>query len=480
MVLRKDYPYILLAGVAAALTATAVYDPGDSVGTFALLGLIGIGVVMAIIINPSLGANVLLIAVFSNISSQLTNNGLPGVIKPLVAVVFGSILVRNYYIGQIPLHRPKTKRIEMFLLLYLAAVAGSYLVASDKDLAMESVIDLAKDIVIMYCILFCLRNFREWKSAVVIVIGVVIALSLLGIYLAITGNSGEQFFGFNSLDVDNRVSGPINEPNMWGQILVAVIPFVIFGFLRSNSTLKIIYASVLFILLVELLNTYSRGGYLALLLVIFLITFFFTRINILFIGVVVGLLVLIIPFLPATYVTRFESLTALSSNNQSGVYQDDSFRGRTSELLAGWAMFVDHPILGVGAANYPSNYQKYAQIIGIETRTEEREAHSLYVEIVAETGILGILTFIGFVITLFGALANIKSNLKRTRYFAEASTYISAMQVSLISYLFASLFLHGAFIRFFWILTALAMALIQILYELMNEQSEKQIKEALV
>ena len=99
MVLRRDYPYIFLAVLLSALAATAVADPGESVGTFALLGLMGVAMVMAILINPSLGANILLIAVFSNISRSFTDNGLPGVIKPLVAVVFVAILVRNYYVG---------------------------------------------------------------------------------------------------------------------------------------------------------------------------------------------------------------------------------------------------------------------------------------------------------------------------------------------------------------------------------------------
>lgn len=480
MVLKKDYPYILLAVVTSALVATVVFDPGDSVGTFALLGLFGIGVVMAIIINPSLGANVLIIAIFSNLSAQLTDNGYPGIIKPLVAVVFGSILVRNYYIGQIPTNRPKTQRIEIFLLLYLVAVTASYLTATDKDLTMERVVDFAKDIVILYCVLFCLRNFQEWKNAITVIIVVMVALCLLGVYQMATGDFEQNFFGFSHVDVDDRLSGPINEPNMWGQVIVLALPFVIFGFLRSNLSGKIIYASIFALFSFELLNTYSRGGYLAFFLILFLIMFFFTKINLFFIGTVVGILILALPFVPPAYAERFETLSLITANPGTGIYQEGSFRGRTSELIAGWEMFKDYPILGIGAANYAINYQKYAQIVGIETRTEQREAHSLYVEIMAETGILGILTFLGFLFALFRGLSNIKLSLRRTRYFAEASTYISAIQVSLISYLFASIFLHGAFLRYFWILSALAIALIQILYELINEHGDGHKKEVLV
>ncbi len=480
MILKKDYPYILLAVVTSALTATAVFDPGDSIGTFALLGLIGIGVVMAIIITPSLGANVLVIAIFSNISTHLTKLGMPGIIKPLVAVVFGSILLRNYYIGQIPVNRPKLRRIEIFLILYFMAVSASYLTATDKDLTMESIIDLGKDIVIMYCVLFCIRNFKEWKNIIIVIIALMAVISFLGAYQMTTGDFDQDFFGLSYVNKDDRLSGPINEPNMWGQVIVSVLPFVIFGFLRSDINGKLMYAGAFSLMIFALLNTYSRGGYLAFFVCIFLIMFFFTKFNLLFTSAVIGLLILIVPFIPPAYVERFQTLTAFTSTSQTGIYQEGSFRGRTSEVIAGFKMFSDHPILGIGSANYAINYQKYAQIIGIETRAEEREAHSLYVEIMAETGILGILSFLGFLFALFRGLSNIKANLMHTRYYAQISPYISAMQVSLISYLFASLFLHGAFLRFFWVLSALAMALIQISYELMNEQPDSRIEEALV
>lgn len=468
MVLKKDYPYILLAVALSTLIATAVSNPGESAGTFALLGLIGVAVVMVIIIYPSLGANILLIVVFSNISAELTDNGLPGVIKPLVAIVFGSILVRNYYVGQIPVNRPKTKRIEFFLILYFFVVTASYVVASDKDLAIERATDLAKDIVIIYCILFCLRNSQEWKVTIIVMVAVTTVLSLLGIYQIATENYVETFFGLSQIDADQRVGGPINEPNMWGQVIISIIPFAIFGFLRSSSTTKLTYAMVLVVLLIELLNTYSRGGYLAFFVVIFLVLFFFTRFNPMMMFAIILIGFLAFPFLPPSYVERLQSITSLSSGDENTLYQDSSFRGRTSEMLAGFAMFTEHPILGIGAANYPKNYQKYAQIVGIETRTEEREAHSLYVEILAETGILGILSFMGLVVSLFRGLSNIKSNLRHTHYYSEWVSYISAVQVSLIAYLFASIFLHGPFLRFFWIYVALVMALIQILYEKIN------------
>lgn len=149
MVLKRDYPYIIAAIFLSVLAAASAVNPSESIGTYAFLGLIGVGVIMAIMINPSLGANILFITIFTNVSSELTNMGLPGVNKPLVAIVFVAVMVRSYYVGQLPLYRPKTSRIETALIVYFLVVTASFLVASDRDLTMERILDLGKDILII-------------------------------------------------------------------------------------------------------------------------------------------------------------------------------------------------------------------------------------------------------------------------------------------------------------------------------------------
>lgn len=473
MVIRKDYPYILLALVLTALAATAVTDPGESIGTFALLGLLGVAVIMAIIISPSLGAYVLVLAVFSNVSRQLTDHGLPGVIKPLVAVVFIAILIRNYYVGGIPTSRPRTSMIEIALLAYFTMVAASFLVAGDRTLALERIIDLAKDIVIVYCILFSLRKLQEWDLTIFLIVTATAALSLLGLYQVATGDYAQTFFGFARIGTENRLGGPINEPNMWGQVLVAVIPFAVFGFMRETSAKKWIYALSFAILVAELLNTYSRGAYLAFLFGMILIMFFFTRFNALFAFGAVAAAILLLPFLPQQYIDRLQTITVLAPTSQNGVYQESSFRGRASEIRTGFLMFAARPILGVGAANYPVNYQEFTQVVGMEVRSEDREAHSLYVEILAETGILGATAFLGLLFFLFQTLSRLKRDISGLAAYQKWISHISAIQVSLLSYLFAALFLHGAYIRFFWLLLALTITLIVLIHDDLNDPYRK-------
>ena len=484
---KKDILYLIMAIGLAGITAVAVGNTDNPIGLYSFLGLLGIVVLIAILLNPSLGANVLIISIFANVSAQLTNHGYPGIIKPLVVIVFGAILIRNYYAGQIPINRPKISRVEVFLIIYFFAVTASFLVASNKDRALEGILDLGKDIIIIYCILFALRRPEVWKQTIWVVILTTSVLCLLGVYQTITKNYDQNFFGFARVNIvgeefERRLGGPINEANMWAQVLVAVIPLVFFRIIHERRKLtKLFCAAILALLLFELLNTYSRGGYLAFSVSVILMLFVFEKhFNPIVAFAVLGLIILLLPFLPATYRERFKTLASLNPTSANGIYADSSFVGRTSEIRSGLMMFATHPLLGIGVGNYENNYQEYAQLIGLEYRTEEREAHSLYVEVLSETGIVGIVSFLGIVFSIFIGLFKAKRDLKNSPYDEVWSSHINAVLVSLITYLFAALFLHGAFIRYFWILAAMGMSVIQLTDELLNRYKQSSRIEALL
>jgi hypothetical protein len=229
-VTKNDLFYILMSIAIAAVGVVAINNADSRVGLYGLLGLLGIAVVMAIIIKPSLGANILVFAVFTNISDLLTKQGFPGIIKPLVAIVAFALLVRYIYVGQAPIGHSRTARIEYFLLAYFMVVIASFLVASDKDVALAEILDMGKDIVIIYSILFALRQPQPWKQTVWLIMITTALLASLSLYQLIAHDYQQTFFGLASIQMEKvfgdattpRVGGPINAPNLWGQILVAV------------------------------------------------------------------------------------------------------------------------------------------------------------------------------------------------------------------------------------------------------------------
>ncbi|MCC7119437.1 MAG: O-antigen ligase family protein [Anaerolineales bacterium] len=488
---NNDLIFLLFSLLFAGAAAVALADPDTGVGLYGIAGVLGIVMVMMIIIKPNIGANILIITIFINISSELTNRGYPSIIKPLVVVVFAAIMVRNYYAGQLPKNRTRTFVIEVFLILYFVAMLASYAVASDKDRTMEAIQDLAKDIFILYTILFAIRETSTWKQAVWIIITVTTILCLLGAYQIFTGNYSQDFFGMariktqSVVEGDNsstsRIGGPIRDPNMWGEVLVAILPLIAFQIFNHSRPLVRVYAIAAFgIIGFELLNTYSRGGYVAFVVSMILTLFVFDKkVSPLVAIGILGLATLFIPLLPPAYLERFESLLSLAPSSEGGVsvYEDSSFRGRASEVLAGLMMFEDHPLFGVGAGNFPNNYQEYAQKIGLEMRSEERDAHSLYTQVMAETGVFGAVAFFGVVLSLLSGLARAARTLQLMPKHISLLPWVNSLRVSIIAYMLAAVFLHNAYIRYFWILVALGITLIHLIDELQSGTSVAQFSQ---
>lgn len=483
---RSDLLYSLLALLLAGGGAILIDLPNRNIGFFAIGGLLAIALMLAIYIQPNLGANVLIIAVFTDISRQFTDRGLPSINKPLVALVALAVLVRYIYSGGMPSSRKKTSAMEGFLFLFFMVTVFSYLAADNKERAVEAILDLAKDIVIIYCIFFTLRRLEVWKQSAWLVILITGFLCLLGAYQVISGNYTQNFFGMADVHQDVsaysttwRIAGSINEPNIWGQIVVAVVPLALYRVIHERRlSVRLLALGVLGLLLFEILNTYSRGAYLAL-LIIATLTLLGSRHKVAVGLASIGLAVLALAFLPSSYKERFQTLRLLTPASENGIYQESSFRGRSSEMLAGLNMFADHPLLGVGVGNYPNNYSAYAQLLGLELRAGEREPHSLYVQILAETGIVGAIAFVGFAVTLLLGLHRARKSIALWPDLQHWAPWLQAIQLSLIGYLITSFFLHGAYLRFFWIFAALGLAAVQLSEEALNDPNRPQLDETL-
>jgi O-antigen ligase len=124
-------------------------------------------------------------------------------------------------------------------------------------------------------------------------------------------------------------------------------------------------------------------------------------------------------------------------------------------------IFADHPFIGVGYDNFDVYYLDYSQYVGLDTRREERQAHNLFMEVAAETGLLGLLTFL---LLLTGLVYSVRRarQLFNQMGARRAIYLVDALAISMMGYLAGSLFLHAAFPRYFWLLAAIVLALPQV------------------
>lgn len=467
--LQANLISLLLVGMlSAALLVISIGYRQTPLGILALAGTLALGLAIAIFVQPQLGGYILVVSVFSNISSILTDQGWPGINKPLMALVFLSLVARHLITHKSTF---SLKRTEWFMLAYGAVALASIFVAEDRDIALNRVVDFGKDFLILLCIVYTLAvQPNSWKKAVWLIIITATILAGLGAYQTLSGNTSETFFGFSrfiqgqiveGVEDRGRLSGPLDDPNFYGQILVAILPLVIYRLLDERQLWLKVGAGVSALLLaLAILNTYSRGAFLAMIVVLALIALE-RRVKPSVLILIVLATLLLRQFLPAGFSERLETLS-IFTNEEANVQSEVSFRGRSSEMLAGLEMFTDHPILGVGAGNYPVHYQSYASRLGLEHRTEDRQAHSLYIETATETGLLGLLAFGGLFVSLIVGLARARQKLKILPDAAHWSTWITSLQLALVAYLTSSFFLHGDYLRYLWLLVALGVALIHL------------------
>jgi hypothetical protein len=127
-------------------------------------------------------------------------------------------------------------------------------------------------------------------------------------------------------------------------------------------------------------------------------------------------------------------------------------------------MFLDHPLVGVGAGNYSTHFARYADRVGSDARLYEEPGevnypHSLYLEVAAETGAVGLAAFGTVLVAAFASLVAARRRLlaagdPRTAALAEG------VGLALVGLLVTGLFLHGQFPRYLYLLLGLAGGLV--------------------
>ena len=84
--------------------------------------------------------------------------------------------------------------------------------------------------------------------------------------------------------------------------------------------------------------------------------------------------------------------------------KDSSFLNRLTMAANTFKMFKDHPVLGVGKGNFKIMYPSYAASAikdpDFSPEVQPREAHNDYVQLLAETGTLGFLSFLLIVLVI--------------------------------------------------------------------------------
>jgi putative inorganic carbon (HCO3(-)) transporter len=357
-------------------------------------------------------------------------------------------------------------------LVFAAMQCASALFSSAPDVAQAEVkTSLSEGLALFVLVTFAVVHTRTLTSVVNALLLVGAFVGLLSVVQHLTADYTNSFYGFAQVsnavipggsglptDAQPRLDGNIGETNRYGQVLAVLLPLAAARFASARSLLPKVATTVAAGLIAGgIVFTYSRGTAVALVATLVTVTALrWVRVR----WLAAGLLVIaVVAVSTPGYAERLSSLTGISGATQlqgSSTAADNAVRGRTTEVLAALLAFEDHPLLGVGPGVFPLVYPQYAAQVGIRPRLEEREAHNLYAGIAAETGVLGLgafLLMLGRLLTALAAAARAWAPVDAGR-----SRLARGYFGSVLVYAYSGMFLHLSYVRYFWLLIALAAA----------------------
>lgn len=460
---NRKYLYSL---VLAVVLGAAIGVVVGHVEAYLLLALpVGLLAAALTFLNPEQGLLIFVFITYIRLSDILVNNyGLPSLARAIILLLGMSILGRWVVLKEIP---TGWLRPALMVAAYGMIVFGSLFYADDFSRAMEAASDFWKDGLIAVLMVLLIQDRGTFRRVIWVLIAAGILLGGISVHQYLTGNFSTDYLGFAEAPLLNitsgtegrRISGPLGDPNYYAQIMVFLFPLALNRFLfESSRALRLLAGFASLVIGMTVVFTFSRGGAVALLIALMaMVVYHPPRLK--YSILIVLALYAVFLMLPPTYTQRLGTLTDLVGSEEASA-AEVSFRGRVSEVMSAWYMFRDHPILGVGVRNYPVLYQEYSREIGLDPRAEARQPHNLYLEVAAETGLLGLLVF-GFILfSVFRSVQRARTTLQEEGE-KDLRRLVEAFSSGLIGYLGAAMFIHGAYPRYFWLLAGIALSLPQ-------------------
>lgn len=328
---------------------------------------------------------------------------------------------------------------------YGGVTLASVLVSSDIELAQLAWEKLVRAMVIGvtgYLIASRLPTLRWLTWGAIIGAGAVSFGALLG--------GPPPLTGLDAIDINGRLVGPLGDGNFFGQHLLVGLALAM-GVMRRERLARPLLgaATVAGLSFVAILATESRGAILGLAAIgLAQLRLLSRRGRALAVAVVVTAGVLLLP--GSGLGDRLGRAPAsIDSALEHGVAEDTAVAGRLSENIAALRMAADHPILGIGFGTYQREYLHYARDIALDHRLEERDAHNLHLEILAETGAVGALVWLAILLVVARELVTAASD---RRAPTELRRLAGAWGLAFLAFVVTAVFLHDNHPEIQWLL----------------------------
>ena len=443
----------LAAAVGVLALLVALPTPEVAAGVVAALVVLVLGVIEPLVM---LGALLLLIPLSTLLTVEAADFAVT-LVEPALLVLVLVWLARGAAGRDL---RVAGGRLYAPLLLMVGAVGLSTLVAARFGLALKEVVKWLELLAVYLITLNGVRRDGQLAGLLAALLLAGAGEALYGTYQFATGQGPSAF----ALGETLRAFGHFEQPNPFAGYLGLILPFAVaLSFVSRPTWLRALALLAGLALTVGIGLSQSRGAWLGVLTALSVMALAGTsRARQGFWPAVYALLLLanlvLAGLLPAAWTAR---LTALGENfglfdARTAVVTPENFAlvERMAHWQAGWSMFVDHPLLGVGAGNYPVAYDYYS-LPG--WREALGHAHNYYLNVAAESGLPGLIALLFLLVVSYhqvalGVRARSVAGLERAALLGA----LGCLAMLTVHNLFDNLFVHGLQIQIGFVLGLIA------------------------
>jgi O-antigen ligase len=303
--------------------------------------------------------------------------------------------------------------------------------ATDKLLAWNSFVEFLKVVAMFVVMVNVLRTRGRLRLLWLLILAASLVLSVNAI---MDYRAGRMMLGGNR--IAGAIGGLFENPNDLALHMVTFLPIVIvLGLAAKNPFSKLVYWLAALTIVGGTVVTFSRGGFLGLLVVIATLSWRLVKQNRPIVIVVVGLLLAgFLVLAPGAYRDRI-STTA-----------DDSANARTGELKRSLYITLRHPIVGVGMDNF------------VVFSNTAHATHNAYTQVSSEIGIPAAIIYVMFLIAAVKRVKGIPHPREMEGKKKELSYLAIGIHASLIGYMVTSFFASVAYLWYVYYLAAYAIS----------------------
>ncbi len=469
-------PAAVLLGAVAGAAVVLLNQP-----VYVLLAVIGLAVFMVTIYSPQFGLFVLIFITYTRFSDVFTEfHNSPSIAKPFIALLVVSILLR-WVIFKTPPVGWFAPSVVFALSLLPGIISLSYSPVPDR--VYVRLVDAGKDIIIALVVVVLLQTVVVYRRAMWVLLLSGIFLSTLSVFQYLTGTYESNYGGFSlSLshqiigDFDNfRATGPIGDPNYYAQIILIIVPLALERFFHEKHPfLRLVALWGVAASTLTIIFTYSRGGLISMAIAL-LVLFWYYPPKRSYIPFIIFGIVALFMVLPPNYLDRLFTLSNFFGSTSPAGINELSLRGRLVENLAAWEMFKANPLFGVGLGSYAYLFPEYSKRLGISLVATERHAHNLFLETLAETGMIGFLVFAALLVWCVYILIKARAAFL-TCGLKEYAGLSIAYLAGFVGYFSAATLLHNGFPRYFYLILGLALAVRMVSENLPSASSSENVR----